>query len=97
MEWIDSLKGRLVALDTAPLIYFIEKHPTYWATLHPFFASMTRGDFRVITSVVTLLEVLVQPLRRGDHELAQKYRDILLSAVGMTRSEERRVGKECRL
>lgn len=29
MEWIDSLKGELVGLDTAPLIYYIEEHPAY--------------------------------------------------------------------
>lgn len=29
MEWVDGLRGQLVALDTAPLIYFIEEHPAY--------------------------------------------------------------------
>ncbi len=29
MEWISQLEGQLVALDTAPLIYFIEENPTY--------------------------------------------------------------------
>lgn len=84
MEWLDPLKGGIVGLDTAPLIYFIEKHPTYWGIVHPFFAAMTRGDFRVVTSMVTLLEVLVQPLRRRDRELAQQYRDILIDAEGLT-------------
>ena len=29
MEWITKLYGTVVGLDTAPLIYFIEKHPIY--------------------------------------------------------------------
>jgi hypothetical protein len=29
MEWIADLLGQVVGLDTAPLIYFIEEHPTY--------------------------------------------------------------------
>jgi predicted nucleic acid-binding protein len=39
-----------------------------------------RGEIRVVTSVVTLLEVLVHPIRRGDEGLAQQYNDILLSS-----------------
>jgi predicted nucleic acid-binding protein len=35
---------------------------------------------RVVTSTVTLLEVLVHPLRRGDEQLAHQYNDILLSS-----------------
>jgi hypothetical protein len=29
MEWVEALQRQLIALDTAPLIYFIEEHPTY--------------------------------------------------------------------
>jgi predicted nucleic acid-binding protein len=35
---------------------------------------------RQITSTITLLEVLVHPLKTGDETLAEKYRDILLSS-----------------
>lgn len=73
----------MVGLDTAPLIYFIEENPTYLETIRPFFVAMDRGEFRVVTSTVTLLEVLVHPFRRGEKELAQQYRDILLGAEGL--------------
>jgi predicted nucleic acid-binding protein len=36
-----------------------------------------------VTSVVTLLEVLVHPLRHGDEKLAEQYRGILLGAAGL--------------
>ena len=84
MEWIATLRGEVVSLDTTPLIYFIEENPTYLETVRPFFEAMDRGDFSVVTSIVTLLEVLVHPFRRGDVELAQQYRDILLNTEGLT-------------
>ena len=84
MEWLVALRGQVVGLDTAPLIYFMEENPTYLATVRPFFEAMDRGEFSVITSMVTLLEVLVHPFRRGDVDLAQQYRDILLHADHLT-------------
>ena len=59
MEWVADLSGKVVGLDSAPLIYFIEEHPAYLATVRPFFEALDRGEFTVVTSMVTLLEVLV--------------------------------------
>ncbi len=84
MEWIAALQGAVVGLDTAPLIYFIEENPAYLGTVRPFFEAMDRGEFATVTSIITLLEVLVHPFRRGDTALAQQYRDILLNAAGLT-------------
>jgi hypothetical protein len=60
MEWLAQLQGQVVGLDSAPLIYFIEENPTYLEMTDALFEAMVRGEFRVVTSVVTLLEVLVQ-------------------------------------
>jgi len=84
VEWIAALKGKTVGLDTTPLIYFIEENPTYLETVRPFFEALSHGEFSAVTSVVTLLEVLVHPFRRGDTKLAQQYRDILLNAENLT-------------
>ena len=78
MEWIDSLRGEIVAIDTAALIYFIERHPVYISKLKPFFAAVDRREFRAVTSLVTLIEVLVHPLRKGMDALVREYQDILL-------------------
>jgi predicted nucleic acid-binding protein len=48
---------------------------------------MDHGEFTVVTSMVTLLEVLVHPFRGGDADLAQQYRDILLHAAHLTTIE----------
>jgi len=87
MEWITQLQGQVVGLDSAPLIYFIEENLTYLKMTDAFFEAMVRGEFRVVTSVVTLLEVLVHPLRQGNRILAQQYRDILLEEEGLTTIE----------
>ena len=84
MEWLSDLRGKTVGLDTAPLIYFIEENPTYLEVAKLFFEAMDRGDFTVVTSTVTLLEVLVHPLRTNNAELAEEYRDILLNSKLMT-------------
>jgi predicted nucleic acid-binding protein len=80
VEWINDLQEKTVGLDTAPLIYFIEENPAYIETVRFFFEAMDRGDFLVVTSAVTLLEVLVHPLRSNNKELATEYRDILLNS-----------------
>jgi predicted nucleic acid-binding protein len=80
VEWVNDLQGKTVGLDTAPLIYFIEENPTYLEAAKLFFEAMDRGDFTVVTSTVTLLEVLVHPLRSNNVALATEYRDILLNS-----------------
>jgi predicted nucleic acid-binding protein len=84
MEWIAQLQGKVVGLDTAPLIYFIEQNPNYLEMMRLFFRSFARGDFRMVTSTVTLVEVLVHPLRQRNTILAQEYREILLNQESLT-------------
>ncbi len=84
MEWLAPLRGHTVGLDTAPLIYFIEKHPLYFPLLQPFFESVERGEIELVRSTLTLTEVLIHPLRRGNQTLAQQYSSILLNAAHVT-------------
>jgi predicted nucleic acid-binding protein len=84
MEWIKALRGSVVGLDTAPLIYFIEENPIYLQAVRHFFEAVDRGEFQVVTSILTLTEVLVHPLRRRNHDLADQYRRILLGASHVT-------------
>lgn len=83
MEWIELLHRKTVGLDTAPMIYFMERNPRYLATLRGFFQGLERGDFRAVTSVVTLIEVLTRPLQLGNKRLADDYRDILFGTAGL--------------
>jgi predicted nucleic acid-binding protein len=80
MGWVDRLYGTTVALDSAPLIYYVELHPKYLALLDPFFDAVQRGDLQVITTTLTLTEVLVHPYKRGDLRLANQYSRLLLNS-----------------
>ena len=84
MGWVEDLHGKKVGVDTAPVIYLIEAHATYIESVRRFFAAVDAGDIQAVTSTVTLLEVSVQPLRRGAVELARRYRDILLNSPGLS-------------
>ena len=87
MGLVDELRGLRICIDTAPFIYFIEKHPKYLGLLRPFFAEINAGKIDALTSTITLLEVLVLPFKTKNESLAEKYRDILLYAEGLTTFE----------
>ena len=87
MGLVDEVKGQRICIDTAPIIYFIEHHVKYRDVIRPVFVEIDSGNIEAITSTITLLEVLVHPLRTGDEVLAEKYRDILLSSKGLTTFE----------
>jgi predicted nucleic acid-binding protein len=77
---VQDFASKVVYLDTAPLIYFIEGHSTYQPILASLFDFNDKGDFSFVTSTVTLLEVLVKPLREGQTGIAKQYRNILTTA-----------------
>jgi predicted nucleic acid-binding protein len=79
MSLLDSLpEGCPVGVDTAPFIYFIEGHDVYGPLIRPFFAQRVKpGLNQIITSVVTLSEMLVQPLRDERTDAIERYRRLL--------------------
>lgn len=83
MGWLEKLYGTTVGLDTAPLIYFVEEHPTYLPLVDPFFEAMGRGNIHVVASTLTLTEVLIHPYKRGDHTLADHYTHMLLDTQNL--------------
>ena len=66
-----------LAIDTAPFIYFIERHPAYLSQMRAVFERITQGNLTAYTSVLTLTEVLVQPLQMHNQMIAESYRTIL--------------------
>jgi predicted nucleic acid-binding protein len=77
----DALSGvQRLAVDTAPVIYFIEANPKYDALVTDVFQRISNGTLEGHCSVITLTEVLVQPLRQGDQQLSQDYTDLLLQS-----------------
>ena len=78
MALISSFEPGPVALDTAPLIYYIEEDPKFLPAITALFEASSAGRFHLVTSSISLLEVLVLPLRKGHPELAQRYQEILV-------------------
>ena len=77
MGLIDAIGTGTIAVDTAVFIYLIEEHPDYLSVVRPLFISATRGDLELVTSGITLLEVLVVPHRARDVALAARYEALL--------------------
>lgn len=73
-----------IFLDTNAVIYFIESNPIYVAQLRPVFESVNRGLLSGLSSYITLLEVLVQPIRLGRSDLARQYKDTLAGSPNFT-------------
>jgi predicted nucleic acid-binding protein len=84
VEGIERFRDKVIGLDTAPLIYLIEDHPVHAARLASFFQAARLNRVQLVTSVVTLTEVLVKPLRDGRDDLVRRYRSVLLSSVEVT-------------
>jgi predicted nucleic acid-binding protein len=78
------IEGKLVAFDSAPLIYYLEQHSRYSALSNELFEAIQENRAFGLTSILTLMEVLVLPLRAGRESLAGEYRRILSRTRGLT-------------
>ncbi len=83
MGLIGDLDAGAVALDTAAFIYFIEDHPRFAPLIAPLFSEAADGKRELITSAMTLLEVLVVPYRAGNRPLAERYEALLTRSRGV--------------
>ncbi|PYX83071.1 MAG: hypothetical protein DMG70_12065 [Acidobacteria bacterium] len=68
-------------------IYFIEERPRFLPLLEPLFRGVDDGRRELVTSALTLLEVLVVPYRSGDHLLAERYEALLTQSRGVRVAE----------
>jgi predicted nucleic acid-binding protein len=66
-----------VYLDANGFIYSIERIDPYRAMLDTLWLTVSAGQVTVVTSELTLLEVLVRPLKVGDATTATLFRTVL--------------------
>lgn len=83
MGLIAELGVGRVAVDTAIFIYFIEEHPQFLSAIVPLFQEADQGKRELITSALTLFEVLVVPYRAGNRLLAERYEALLTRSRGI--------------
>lgn len=72
-------EGALLLMDSAPIIYCLEKHPRLATRYRPLFAGHAAGRLRFAVTTTAVAEILTGPLRAGDEALAGRYRAILES------------------
>ncbi len=72
-------RHRVVGADSTVFIYHLEDHPRYAPITQVIFNQWQMGKPRGITSVITITEVLVKPLRDGNRQVAEEYRRLLSS------------------
>ncbi|MCA1761345.1 MAG: PIN domain-containing protein [Bacteroidales bacterium] len=76
MGLISQLKGKKIFIDTAPFIYYIEGNVQYQKILNHLFNLNSKGEIFFSTSVLTLLELLVVPIRNKKFDLVEQYEAI---------------------
>lgn len=98
MGLIDDLGPGRVGVDAAIFIYFIEAAPAWLPAITPLFRAADSGQRELITSAVTLLEVLVVAYRANNDALAARYEALLTRSRGIqlieiTRDQLRRAAR----
>ena len=87
MGLVADLGPGAVAVDTAIFIYFIEEEPRFLPLIFPLFEEADAGKRELVTSAMTLLEVLVVPYRVGHIQLAERYELLLTRSRGIRMTE----------
>ncbi|TYQ15369.1 UNVERIFIED_CONTAM: putative nucleic acid-binding protein [Acetivibrio alkalicellulosi] len=76
--------GSKVFIDTAPIIYFIEEHPLFSSFPTTLFEKMENDKIEVVTSTLTLTEVLTMPYKLERTDIAEIYKDFFFNSKGFT-------------
>jgi predicted nucleic acid-binding protein len=73
-----------IGLDTSLFIFYLEDHLRYLSLCDEVFDLLEQGGAEAVTSTVSLLEVLVQPLDLGKADLVAEYRSFLTATPHLT-------------
>ncbi|CAN5715543.1 hypothetical protein BH23CHL2_BH23CHL2_21730 [soil metagenome] len=73
----DLRSHRIIGLDTSLFIYSLENHAVYGELAGSVFIDIEDGQYEAVTSVVSLMEVTVQPLRLGQVDVVRAYQTYL--------------------
>ncbi len=73
-----------LGIDTSPLIYFVQSHPTYDRVVSAIFHQIAAGNIEAITSALTLTEILSWPIQQGNTQLLAQYRTLFTTSPHFT-------------
>lgn len=83
MGLIADLGNGRIGIDTSLFIYFMEEDPRFLPAIESLFRDADEGRRELVTSALTLLEVMVVPYRAGNHALAERYEQLLTRSRGI--------------
>ncbi|MBN1487018.1 MAG: type II toxin-antitoxin system VapC family toxin [Anaerolineae bacterium] len=79
---------RLVFLDTAPIIYFVEKHLRYFDVVRSIFEEIDAHNLETVTSPITLAECLVHPYRVGHMDAVYYFTNLLVNQTNFVEIDQ---------
>ena len=81
MNFIERLDTvRQIFLDTAPVIYLVEKNPEFAQKVQGVFSRLDDGKLKAVVSPITLAECLVLPYKQRNADIAQLFTDLLVNS-----------------
>ena len=83
MGKLSAIIGKRVYCDANVFIYALEGYAAHANLLKALLQAMDSRELIVVTSELTVAEVLVKPLRDGDKTLEQKYRRFLTPSTAL--------------
>ncbi|MBW4424412.1 MAG: PIN domain-containing protein [Nostoc desertorum CM1-VF14] len=84
MGILDAIQGTKVYLDTNIWIYALEGHPEFVQDLTQLFQSIDQGNLSVVTSELSLAEVLVKPFQNQDLTQQTTYKQLIINSQNLT-------------
>jgi len=66
-----------VYLDAQILIYTVERFPAYFDAVLPIWQASRAGELEIVTSELSVLEVMTGPLKTGSGRLIDAYENLL--------------------
>jgi len=73
----DLPQRALLLVDSAPIIYVLERHPRWMPRFTPLFEAQEAGRLRLAVTTVTMAEVLTGPFKAANDVLARRYRMVM--------------------
>lgn len=80
---LPRIAGQVLALDTMVFVYHLQAHPRHATATTAILDALEKNAATAVASVISLLEILVHPYRKGHADLARRYRSLLGGLPGL--------------
>jgi len=77
------LKTKLVGIDTSCFIYLFEQNPQFEPLCRLIFNLAGQGKITLLTSIVSVAEVLVKPKQKENQKMLETYQSIFLESPNL--------------